>query len=256
MKKVLSLLLLLINVQVFAAWNDGMLRIREERGRSISVSVDGIRFDKIGRTVTVPNVAPGKHRLKVYTYNINGYGYRNGTMIYDGEIVVKPQIILYGTVFEKGINLEEYCCVDQYRNWNNNDNWDNWDIETETWNNNRRWNDRDRYESWNRNYQENQWNSYQGNLSIGRYQELIKLLRNASFESAKTDLIYTTLKYYSISTEQLIGLMKELSFESTKLDLAKTLYSKLIDKRNAFKIVSQFTFQSNRDEFIDFLNRQ
>ncbi len=168
---------------------------------------------------------------------------------------VKPQFILYGTVYEKGMNIEEYCCVEQYRNWNNNDNWDNWDIETETWNNNHRWNDKNRYDARNQNYQDSKWNMHQGNLSIGRYQELIRGIRNTNYESAKTNLIYSTTKYSNISTEQLLGMMSELNFESTKLELAKTLYPKLIDKRNAYRVLSIFTFQSSKDDYLDFLNQ-
>lgn len=255
MKQYLLFALLFIGLKSYARWNDGMIRIREDKGRSISVSIDGIRFDKIGRTVTIPNVNPGKHRIKVIVYNINGYGYRNGTIMYEGDVFIKPQTILYGTVFEKAIDIEEYCCVDRYGNWNNNDNWDNWETETQTWNNNHRWSEKNRDQLQNRNLQRKEWNTYQGSLSIGRYNELINQIRNSGFESSKVDLIQTALINTSVTTEQLLGILKELSFESSKLEISKKIHPQLSDKNNAFRILNEFTFQSSKDEYRDFLNR-
>ncbi|MBK8684910.1 MAG: hypothetical protein IPN26_07860 [Bacteroidetes bacterium] len=47
MKKLfLFLSILLIQLSALAGWNRSMLRIREDRGRTISVSVDGRRYQK------------------------------------------------------------------------------------------------------------------------------------------------------------------------------------------------------------------
>ena len=133
------LVMIFASLETFAVWNKGMLRIREERGRSISVLVDGMRFNKIGRTVTIPNLTAGKHIIKIFAYNSNGYGYRSGVMLYHGYIMVKPGSIYYCNVIEQGLDVEENCCIDDYGHWNNNDNWDNWDEEANAWNNNHNW---------------------------------------------------------------------------------------------------------------------
>ncbi|MBK9481038.1 MAG: DUF4476 domain-containing protein [Bacteroidetes bacterium] len=256
MKKLLLLLLIIANFSAFAGWNKGMLRIREERGRTISVSIDAIRINKIGRTLTIPNVSVGKHMIKVFAYNSNGYGYRNGMMIYQGMIMVKPGSIYYCSVFEKGMEIEENCCIDDYGHWNNNDNWENWDEDMKAWNNNQRWNQQDNH--WNHdnnNYEDNNWENYRGALSIGRYNQLIDQVRKTTFESSKITLLNSMLRNTKLTVAQLMGILKELTFESTKLQFAKDNYNKLVDPRNAFLINDLFTFQSSKDDFLEFIDR-
>lgn len=262
MKRILLLIMIFASFTAFAGWNKGMLRIREERGRSISVSVDGMRYNKIGRTVTIPNLSPGKHMVKVFAYNSNGHGYRNGMMLYQGMIMIKPGSIYYCSVIERGMDIEENCCIDDYGHWNNNDNWDNWDEESNAWNNNRRWNDKwdnnydNRNNDYYNNYEDNEWANYNGGLSISRYNQLIDQVRKASFESSKVSVLNSILRNTRLSVAQMTGILKELSFESTKLQFAKDNYNKLTDKRNAFMINDTFTFQSSKDDFLAFMERQ
>jgi hypothetical protein len=246
----------------FARWNKGMLRIREERGRSISVTIDGMRYNKIGKTITVPNLSPGRHMIKVFAYNSNGYGYRNGLMLYQGTIDVHAGTIYYCSVIDRGMDVEENCCIDDYGHWNNNDNWDNWDEESQTWNNNRKWNHDDRWNNDtdrnndNNNYEDNNWAHYNGGLSNSRYIQLIDQVRKASFESSKVTVLNTMLRNTTLTVAQMLGILRELTFESTKLQFAKDNYNKMTDKRNAFMINDLFTFQSSKDDFLEFLGRQ
>lgn len=255
--KLLLLLLIFTSIESFARWNMGMLRVREERGRSISVSIDGRRFNKIGRTVTIPNLTPGRHLIKVFAYNSNGYGYRNGLMLYQGNITVKPGSIYYCSVFEQGMDVEENCCIDDYGHWNNNDNWDNWDEENSAWNNNHNWAAIDQFNNPDRNnFEDKSWENYNGGLSIGRYNQMIEQVRKSNFESSKVNLLNTMLRNTRITVAQYIGFMRELTFESTRLQFAKDNYSKLVDKRNAFMVNDVFVFQSSKDEFLEFMDRQ
>lgn len=258
-KIMLLLLMVFAAHDTFAKWTKAMIRVREERGRTISVTVDGVRYSKIGKTVTISNLAPGSHMIKVFTYNSNGYGYRNGMMLYQGNITVKPGSIYYCSVIDRGMDVEENCCIDDYGHWNNNDNWDNWDEEAQTWNNNHRWNDnRNNDYNWNHNnnYEDNNWAHYQGGLSNSSYLQMIDQVRKASFESSKVNVLNTRLRYTTITVAQTVGILQELSFESTKLQFVKDNYNKIADKRNAILINDAFTFQSSKDDFLEFMNRQ
>ena len=266
MKKILLFLIVFTSLNTFAKWNQSMIRVREEAGRTISITIDGMRYNKIGRNITVPNVMPGKRRIKIMAYNSNGYGYRNGIVLYQGIIDVKPGNIYYCGVFNGGMDIEENCCIDDYGHWNNNDNWENWDNVNQCWNNNRNWNDNNnnnnnnywnnKEDDFNNNYQNNKWNKYQGVMSNSRYLQLIDQVRDASFESSKVTLLNTMLRNTNITTAQLIGVLKELSFESTTLQFAKDNYIKLVDKSNAYMIINTFTFQSSKDDFLNFIGRQ
>lgn len=262
-----------------------MIRIREERGRTLSVTIDGRRFDKINRTLTIGDLPAGMHSIKVFSLNSNGHGYRNGILIYQGKIMTKPGKIYYCTVSNNQIDIEENCCIDNYGNWNNNDNWDTWNDDRNCWNNNQQWHndrdhndrdDRDYNHTWNNkddndnwnnnsnsrpddrnnNYDDNNWNSYRGIMSTGRFESLIEQIRKTSFESSKVNVAKQALKDNTISVSQLKGIVNEFTFESSKLDFIKSSYSKIADKKNIFMINDVFTFQSSKDELSEFLNNQ
>lgn len=63
------------------------------------------------------------------------------------------------------------------------------------------------------------------------------------------------LRNTKLTVAQLMGILKELTFESTKLQFAKDNYNKLVDPRNAFLINDLFTFQSSKDDFLEFIDR-
>jgi hypothetical protein len=261
MKKLfLFLSILLIQLSALAGWNRSMLRIREDRGRTISVSVDGRRYQKMARTLTVGDLPAGSHMIKIFRYNSNGHGYNRGVLIYQGRIDMKPGRIYYATVFNNGIDIEENCCIDDYGHWNNNDRWDDWDSENDCWNNNHNWDpkpyrDPEPWQNPNDHYEENTWNAYGNAMSTGRYQQLIEQIRKASFESSKVSVANTGLRNNRVTVQQLIGILQEFSFESTKLDFARKNYRTVTDKRNFFLINDVFTFQSSKDDLNEFIQQ-
>ncbi|QLH44425.1 MAG: DUF4476 domain-containing protein [Bacteroidota bacterium] len=262
MKRIVLLWIIVLNsLFSFAGWNRTMLRLREERGRTISVSVDGRRYQKMARTLTVGDLPAGMHRIKIYRYNSNGHGYAQGVLIYDGRIEMKPGRIYYATVFRNGLDIEENCCLDDYGHWNNNDRWDDWDDDRESWNNNHNWDhkpykDPNPWQNPDEHFQQNDWNSYTGVMSTGRFQSLIDRIRKASFETSKVSTANTGIRNNKITVQQLIGILGEFSFESTKLEFAKSAYAKIADQRNFYLVNDVFTFQSSKDEINDFIQRQ
>jgi hypothetical protein len=253
MKKIVILLMMIfMGVEMMAQnWNKALLRIREERGRAITVTIDGRRYPKMGRSLTVNDLAPGRHLLKIHLYNSNGHGYTNSILIYQGDIMVKPGRIYYCTVSRRALDIEENCCIDNYGHWNNNDNWQVWEDQDDTWNNNQQWNNDP-----SDNYNQNTWNDYSGVMSNGRFDLLIQQIRKASFESSKVTVANQALRNNKITVNQMIGILNEFSFESTKLKFAKDNYRSVVNRRDYFMINDVFTFQSSKDELAEFLNRQ
>ena len=251
-KRVILLMMIFMGVEMMAQnWNKALLRIREERGRAITVTIDGRRYPKMGRSLTVNDLAPGRHLLKIHLYNSNGHGYTNSILIYQGDIMVKPGRIYYCTVSRRALDIEENCCIDNYGHWNNNDNWQVWEDQDDTWNNNQQWNNDP-----SDNYNQNTWNDYSGVMSNGRFDLLIQQIRKASFESSKVNVANQALRNNKITVNQMIGILNEFSFESTKLKFAKDNYRSVVNRRDYFMINDVFTFQSSKDELAEFLNRQ
>ena len=228
-----------------------MLRLREERGRAISVMVDGRRVNRISHALTVNDLTPGRHFIKVFLYNNNGHGYANGILIYQGTIAVQPSHIYYCTVSRQAMDIEENCCIDNYGHWNNSDDFRNWDDVDDSWNNNQQWNNDPRD-----NYTENTWDAYTGVMSNGRFLMLIDQVRKASFESSKVNVAKLALKNNRLTTAQMVDLLREFTFESTRLEFAKDYYRRVVDRRNYFMVNDVFTFQSSKDDLTEFLSRQ
>jgi len=266
MKKLfLFAFIILLHLQSSAAWKDGMIRLRHEMGRSISITIDGRKFNKIGRFITVGDVNPGIHQIKIYKYNSNGYGYATGTLIYQGRITVRPGRIYYATVSNTGLAIEENCCIDDYGHWNNNDNWENENDDNSTmndreenWNNNNQWN-HDNHDDPNTNdnskRDNNSWGSYKGQMSEGRLNDLILQIRKASFETSKESVAKQAIRSNKVTCKQLLQIINEFSFESTKLQVAKDAYKSVLDRNNYYLLNDAFTFQSSKDDLIDFLDK-
>lgn len=260
MKKIiLFACLFMASTLTFAGWKSAMLRLKHETGRSISVTIDGRKYNKIGRSITVSDLPPGNHRIKIYRYSSNGYGYSGGVLIYQGMLNMRPGRIYYAVVSNDGLDVEENCCIDDYGHWNQNDQWDDFDDyqspdsndpDDRNWNNNNRWN-QDRRD----NYDDNSWGNYHGQMSEGRFQSLIDQIRKASFESSKTSVAKQALRNNRITCSQLLRILNEFSFESTKLQFAKDAYRSVVDRNNYFQVNDAFTFQSSKDELLEFLEQ-
>ena len=265
MKKVILFAVILLgSLQSFAGWKNAILRLKHEMGRSISVSVDGRKYNKIGRSLTVGDLPAGNHRIKIYKYNSNGYGYANGILIYQGVMNLRPGRIYYAIVSNDGtLDIEENCCIDNYGYWNNNDNWDQ--VETmdndpshdhdNNWNNNTNWNNNNGNGHNQQDNTDGTWGSFNGQMSEGRFSQLISQIQKASFETSKGSVAKQALKTNKITCQQLLRILNEFSFESTKLQFAKDAYKNVIDRNNYYLINDTFTFQSSKDDLLEFLDR-
>jgi hypothetical protein len=264
MKRLLFFIgILIMQIQANAAWRNTMIRLRHEMGRTISITIDGRKYNKIGRSITVSDLPPGNHRIKIYKYNSNGYGYSNGILIYQGNLQTRPGRIYYLIASNSGLDIEENCCIDDYGHWNNDENWDReerWEQRIDdgdmNWNNNQRWdNDRDRNRNRNRDQNDRDWGNFNGQMSEGRFSQLIEQVRKASFETAKVSVAKQALRDNRISCNQLLRILNELSFESTKLQFAKDAYNSVVDRNNYYLINDAFTFQSSKEDLMDHINK-
>jgi hypothetical protein len=280
---------LLLTQDTFAEWRNAMMRIREDRGRAISVTVNGRRYPKISRNLTVSDLPAGLHRIKIFQYNSNGHGFTNGRLIYQGEIRVKPGRIYYVTALRGAIDVEENCCIDDYGHWNNNDNWEDWDDDNSCWNNNRNWsnnwnNNNNNNNNWNNNnndwnthndnsdwnnenrdnwtrtddynYNDPNWNSFNGRMTNGRFEQVLLQVRKTNFENTKLSVANQAIRNERITVRQLISLLNEFGFENSKLQFAKDNYRRVIDRNNYFMVNDVFTFESSKEELSNFLSSQ
>lgn len=150
MKKIITLLMLcIISIGAFA-YNGGTLKIRDAEGGIIMVNINGKKFPKNGRILTVSDVPPGLNRIKIY--RLGAFGRRqNMQMIYSGSIKVQPNFIYRCTVDDyEGMDVQSYCCINNNGYYSDNQNYNENGYNT--------YNDND--QDWNDNYWGNSNNGW------------------------------------------------------------------------------------------------
>ena len=293
MKKIFTLLMLcIISIGAFA-YNGGTLKIRDAEGGIIMVNINGKKFPKNGRILTVSDVPPGLNRIKIY--RLVGFGRRqNIQMIYSGRIKVQPNFIYRCTVDDyEGLDVQSYCCINNNGYYSDNQNYNE--------NGYNSYNDND--QDWNDNYWGNSSNGwikvgghhdvhhddhdYQGGngysngynngmsnynnggnngynnggnfnnnnngMSPQAFQSFKQTVENSSFDSGKQTIVKTQLQNMWITSGQLKEIIDIFSFESSKLDMAKYGAARVIDKQNLFNIYNCFSFESSKTEFANYL---
>ena len=293
MKKIITLLMLcIISIGAFA-YNGGTLKIRDAEGGIIMVNINGKKFPKNGRILTVSDVPPGLNRIKIY--RLVGFGRRqNIQMIYSGRIKVQPNFIYRCTVDDyEGLDVQSYCCINNNGYYSDNQNYNE--------NGYNSYNDND--QDWNDNYWGNSSNGwikggghhdvhhddhdYQGGngysngynngmsnynnggnngynnggnfnnnnngMSPQAFQSFKQTVENSSFDSGKQTIVKTQLQNMWITSGQLKEIIDIFSFESSKLDMAKYGAAIVIDKKNLFNIYNCFSFESSKTEFANYL---
>jgi len=285
-------MLCIISIGAFA-YNGGTLKIRDAEGGIIMVNINGKKFPKNGRILTVSDVPPGLNRIKIY--RLVGFGRRqNIQMIYSGRIKVQPNFIYRCTVDDyEGLDVQSYCCINNNGYYSDNQNYNE--------NGYNSYNDND--QDWNDNYWGNSSNGwikggghhdvhhddhdYQGGngysngynngmsnynnggnngynnggnfnnnnngMSPQAFQSFKQTVENSSFDSGKQTIVKTQLQNMWITSGQLKEIIDIFSFESSKLDMAKYGAARVIDKQNLFNIYNCFSFESSKTEFANYL---
>ena len=85
------------------------------------------------------------------------------------------------------------------------------------------------------------------------FEQLKEQIKREPFDEGRTSILQNTLKDSYITANQMELLLNLYSFEDAKLSAAKLLYYQIIDKQQYFTVAGAFKFDSNKDNFLDFL---
>lgn len=86
--------------------------------------------------------------------------------------------------------------------------------------------------------------------------ELVALIKNASFFDERKKLIRIALKSSLVTTDQLSTILKELRYDSERLEVAKSAYPFIADQKNMLKLSAAFSSYFTKQDFIDFIDKQ
>ena len=226
---------------------DGRLSIFNAGSQDIRIEIDGRRYYENGRTFTLRNLAPGNHRVKIYTETRGGgvfgdiFGTKVQRVIYNNSIRVKPR-----THIRIEINRNNRVEIDEKKIGNGNGRWEDDD---DRWDNDRR-PDRDRdYDD-----RDSRWDDPYGRPMDERsFLTFIQTLSRERFEDTRFTLARNSFDRQQFSSDQVKRVLQYFSFENNKLELAKFAYRNTVDKQNYHVIYNVFSFSRSKEDLSNYI---
>ena len=275
MKTIFTLLLSTIFSLASMAYDGTRLTVTSISHNKMFVEVDGRRYNLDGNTVTLSNIRPGTHTVRVLRElkRKTGWGISNGNrredVIYSIRATLRDgfhfDILInrFGKVMidERRIdpNDDWYNDDDDYynddrkddsdRDWEDNrDNRNNKDLEDNRDNRNNKDLDNDRDDRDNRNARDDRDEGYDDNYSRSMssydFTQAKESLRKEWFENKRLATAKLIIERNYLTSQQVKELMLLFTFENNRLDIAKYAYGKTVDKGNYFIVNDAFSFNS------------
>ncbi len=239
-----------------------LLRVKLADGERINVSVNGRYFDRRGNSITVGDLPPGRHFVKVFAVTPGRWGRSYQSVVYQGRIttynntlttVVYDPYTRMASITERRLNDNGAYAESADRAQYNND--DSRYVE-KTYTQKRFKAEEDENATKNEKSSTNQPAASPINdhsLSDAEMYALKDKLNQKKTDTDKQKLLRDALKKRSVTTFQVGTMMDWLLFESTKLEFAKWAYNITTDRVAYSDLLKKFSYQSSKDEINDLL---
>ncbi|MBL7683417.1 MAG: DUF4476 domain-containing protein [Flavipsychrobacter sp.] len=244
MKKLLfTLILMAVTVaNLFAQSRRSIIKVRLSDNSRLAVSINDRYYDKQGTSITIGDLPAGRHYIKIYRYVPYATG-RGGKarVVYSGGIRLSEGTI---SEFTYDVRRNEIYATTEFIDDTYDDRRDDRRDD--------RYDDRrdDRYEE-----RDDIYNNRRGRVWTQQdMSDLKKRVDDRMMDGEKQKLMQSVLQDRRYTTEQMRTMLNWLSFESTKVEVAKWGYDNVSDKQNYWKLESEFTFSSSKDEFNNYIN--
>ncbi|NGF74839.1 DUF4476 domain-containing protein [Fluviicola sp. SGL-29] len=101
----------------------------------------------------------------------------------------------------------------------------------------------------------NPTNPYPGNQAGNAevFQKFMTSLKNESIDGNKLTMAKSFVKSNSLSADQIAQISRQLSFDSNRLEFAKYAYDYCFDKSNYFLLKDTFSFSSNYNNLLKYI---
>lgn len=274
MKK-LILLLVVAFMGIADAVAQSQLRVHLADNSRISVAVNGRRFNTRGTSVTVGDLPPGRHSLRIYALTYDRWGRSFDRIVYQGSVVTRYMMATHFVYdrFSRRVNVRNVSLDGVYRNSPSDRhpdnsqyrmNYDDGSDRTDNTNNSN-------YEKYDKNQpavadDENRIPATPsgpvaspvptGSFDDGESEKLKSKVEAKGTDTEKLKLIKETLKRETVTTFQVSYVMDWFLFESTKVEFAKWAYGITTDKDFYNDISAKFNYKSSKEELASFLQNR
>ncbi len=253
MKKLLLFILIAV-AGIITADAQTVLRARLADNSQINVAVNGRYFDKRGTTITVGDLPPGRHSLKIYTLRYDRWGRNYQHLIYQGAVRTSTGMVTNFTYdpYSRRINTQQQYLDDNapqnpIRDENNDGREDV--VQSPMVH------DKTRLTSPDASPVASPITTDAIGSLTDKESEALKIKVDAkNTDTEKLKLLKDELRKESLSTLQVSYIMDWLLFESTKVEFAKWAYSLTVDKENYSSLSPKLTYKSSQEELNDYVN--
>lgn len=234
------------------------LKIRLADNGRFNVSVNGRYFDRRGTSVTVGDLPPGRHKVKIFRMVYDRWGRSFNNLIYTGWVNTDYKMVTYLTYdpYVRAARIREVPFGEGSRR----------DMPGEPDN------------LYNEGYPEQEQDVKSnvtatdkptekpqndavaspvpaGTLSDDKVQSIKSKVTGKKTDTEKFNLIRSELAGATFTTIQICVLMDCFLFESTKVDFAKWAYKNTADKEFFSDVVGKLSLKESKDEMNRFLKK-
>jgi hypothetical protein len=245
MKKTFTFLLFaFVTCAAFAGPDDGRISVTHLGMRIIRVEVDGKMFGNNDRSITISNLAPGNHVIKVFIETGTG-GVQQRTPVYFTTIRIKPKFHVDIVINRFGKPLIDELFMDMRYGqgsyydddyvYDRPDRPDRPDMPSRP--------DRDP------RYDDNRPRA----MNDASFASLVETMKKESFESTRLDMTKQVVDKNYFTTSQVKQLLLMYSFDGNRLDLAKYAYRNTLDRENYFQLYDVLTFSRSKEELAAYI---
>jgi len=219
----------------------------------ITVAVDGRYFNRRGTAITVGDLPPGRHSLKIYSVQYDRWGSPYERVIFQGRVTTEYRMItnvVYNpyTRMARVRQMSEDFMVGASADDERAAYQDGVDEETSmpTSPSSASAQPAGAVAS----------PAPMGSLSFDKQEALKKKCDAEKTDTKKLTTVKSGLAGETVSTTQIMEMMDWFLFESTRLEFAKWAYSIALDKQSYRDLSSRFETPANKQEFDAFVKRQ
>lgn len=203
------------------------------------VVFDNAAYSDPGNYAEFDQVSPGEHSLKIIKYDASQSA--QGNVIFEGKVKIPSGSDIYAVI-------DEYNSFYIYKKVKYYNNRCEWGCE-----NRKKIGDKGEIKH-NENYNDVPDDCKYKVMKEENFKELKQDINNRSFESTNITVLKTAAEKNYFSSEQVKELLGFFTFEDSKLDIAKSLYTRVCDKKNFFKVYSAFNFDSSIEELKNYIS--
>ena len=261
MKTIFTLLLSTLFSLSSMAYDGTRLTVTSISNSKMFVEVDGRRYNLDKNTVSLSNIRPGVHNIRV----LREVKRKQGRVI---DIWGKKEEVIYsikatlkdGYHFDILVNRFGKVMIDERRmdrndDWYNDEDDDNYDSGA----------DRDYEDDRDGRGNRDQDDDRDDRNDDPRYDDKYRAMNDLDFNQAKGSLrkewfentrlasAKQIIERNYFTSQQVKELMLLFTFENNRLDIAKYAYGKTVDQRNYNTVNDAFTFNTNREKLNEYI---